>query len=282
LAVVFLAAVPVRAQRPILPICSDDPAYKLPPCHAATPAPPSTSQPSAPATQFPFPGADASTAPVSSTPSTSAPTAPAEQFPFPGETPAAAAPAQTGASAPAVPATPAANQFPFPGESVPLPVIDPKEKAYDPNDPDDTKSRHAGPPSPPAPPSQPIPPDSASSSSSSSSDSVPELKDEGSEGSTRASRRLLPKVEDLTAREEEDIKVAKFYHSTGNYLAAYNRAKDALKIDPKDPEAQLALAINAQKLSKKDEAIAAYTAYLKLSPDGDDVKLAQRALASLK
>jgi Tfp pilus assembly protein PilF len=111
---------------------------------------------------------------------------------------------------------------------------------------------------------------------------VPKFKDEGSEGSTRTQRRRLPKAEDMGAREEEDIRVAKYYHSTGNYLGAYMRAKDAIKIDPEDPEAHYALAINAEKLSKKDEARDGYTVYLKLEPDGRDAKAAKQALADLR
>ncbi|QHN03306.1 hypothetical protein FTO74_07965 [Granulicella sp. WH15] len=288
---VVLCGSRAEAQRPILPICSDDPAFKLPPCKAAPGSEPQqqgqsvstdgAGAPASPATAFPFPGDPAPASPEAPKPA-------AEQFPFPGSDPAPAQPAAAAPAAPAVPqpaasapsaggksgASGAKDAFPFPGENVPLPVVDPNEKVYDPNE------GKAGPPTPrPA-----APPDNSGSSSSSSSDAepLPDLKDEGSEGSTASQRRRMPKVEDMGKREAEDLKVAKFYHSTGNYMAAYLRAKDALKIDPEDPEAQLALAINAQKLAKREDAIAGYTNYLKLAPDGDAAQTAKKALAALQ
>lgn len=290
---------PALAQRPILPICSDNAAYKLPPCTAPpdapdNPAPSATPSPSNPAaTQFPFPGGgnatDGSNSPDGSRPAPSSTTAPAEpspadKFPFPGSAPATpAAPNAPATDAPSAKQPPSSAAFPFPGESVPLPVTDPNARVYDPKTDSDVPIHPAATPALPAAPAPDTsaPPPATPSSSSSSSD-TPSLKDIGSEGSTPNSRRRMPKVEDLGAREEEDVKVAKYYHSTGNYQAAYNRAKDALKIDPKDSDAQLALAINAEELKKTDEAIAGYTAYLKLAPDGDDAKRAKKSLATLK
>jgi len=275
LALAFASAVlchPALAQRPILPICSDNPVYKLPPCSVApgsdpTPAPAAPASPAA--TQFPFPGG---------APPAAAPPA-ATQFPFPGAEPATP-PAAPTPNTPAAPPPPSSGgPFPFPGESVPLPVTDPNARVYDPKTDSDVPIHPAAAPPPAAPPVEPPPP---SGSSSSSDPDAPSLKDIGSQGSTPASRRRMPKVEDMNAREEEDVKVAKYYHSTGNFQAAYLRAKDALKIDPKDADAQMELAINAEELKKVDEAIAGYTAYLKLDPDGDDAKRARKSLAVLK
>ncbi len=85
-------------------------------------------------------------------------------------------------------------------------------------------------------------------------------------------------MEDLNHRESEDLEIARYYMSTGNYLASLNRAKDAVRLFPDDPEAHFALALAAQKMKIKDQAIAEYQAYLKLEPDGDHAKDAQRAL----
>ena len=107
------------------------------------------------------------------------------------------------------------------------------------------------------------------------------LKDEGSSGSTRFARKHLAKVEDLETRETKDLEVARYYASTGNFQAAYLRAKDAITIIPDDPAAHLAVAQTAQRLNKKDEAIAEYKVYLTLEPNGDKVPSARKALAFL-
>jgi hypothetical protein len=195
--------------------------------------------------------------------------APASKFPFPGDAP----------DQPAAPATPAAKAFPFPEDAdrppaTPAPAS-PAAKSF------------------PFPDSAYPPAESSSSSSNSSSSdptaepglAQPALADKGSSGSTRmerrAQRRLLPKVEDLDAREAEDLQVSHYYATTGNFLAAYLRAQDAVKTIPDDPLAHFALAESAAKLNKKDEAIAEYKLYLKLEPEGEKAKAAQRALAEL-
>jgi Tfp pilus assembly protein PilF len=88
-------------------------------------------------------------------------------------------------------------------------------------------------------------------------------------------------VEDLDAREAEDLQVSHYYATTGNFLASYMRAQDAVKTIPDDPLAHFALAESASKLKKTDEAIAEYKLYLKLDPDGEKAKAAQRALADM-
>jgi hypothetical protein len=195
-----------------------------------------------PAAPDKFPFPGDTPAPASQTPAqTVNPAAPADKFPFPGEPPAT----------PAAPTTPAARQFPFPGE---------------PADSSSSSSSSSY---------------SSSSSDSSTDDDKPALADKGSSGSTRAQRRKLPKIEDPNDREAEDLQVAHYYSTTGNFLAAYNRAKDAVKTIGDDPMAHFALAESAAKLKKTDEAIAEYKLYLKLDPDGEKVKQSQRALAEL-
>ncbi len=105
----------------------------------------------------------------------------------------------------------------------------------------------------------------------------------GSEG--KSTRRKLPKVEKLQTPDErvdEDISVAKFYLNRGNFEAAYMRSKDAVKIEPDYAEAHFSLAQAAHKMKKMDEAKAEFNAYLKLAPDGDNAKAAQKALEELQ
>jgi tetratricopeptide (TPR) repeat protein len=97
-------------------------------------------------------------------------------------------------------------------------------------------------------------------------------------------RRRLPKVEKLQTDEDrvdEDLKVARFYENKGDLNAAYLRVRDAVKSLPSDSESHYELARIAQKLNKRDEAIAEYSAYLKLEPDGLNIKQAQKALDQL-
>lgn len=94
-------------------------------------------------------------------------------------------------------------------------------------------------------------------------------------------RRPLPKVEDLGRRESEDLQVSRYYASTGNHIAAYMRAKDAVRVVPGDSAAHFALAEAAAALKKTDEAVAEYRASLQLAPQGDNAAKARRALASI-
>ena len=76
--------------------------------------------------------------------------------------------------------------------------------------------------------------------------------------------------------------MAHFYQQSGNLNGAYLRTKDAVKIQPQAADAHLALAEVAQKLGKRDEAIAEYNRYLELEPDGDGAKAARKGLERLK
>jgi hypothetical protein len=179
------------------------------------------------------------------------------------------------------------NPFPFPGEVPDIPVSAPPPDAPKTSAPSAAKPTAPGSfPFPGEPASQP--PSSTSSSSSSATDAAPSddpgtpaLKDEGSTGSTRFARQHLSKVEDLDTREAKDLEVSHYYVTTGNFQAAYLRAKDAVAIIPDDPAAHLALAQTAQRLKKKDEAVAEYNAYLKLEPEGDKASAARKAVAAL-
>lgn len=182
----------------------------------------------------------------------------AEQFPFPGETskPPASAP-----DSPAPASTPPPNS--------PSPTATPSDAA----------AQHPFPTTPP-----PKLPDNDSSSSSSSSADDPTMPPDDVVP-TPTTRHRLPKVEKVQSDDErvdEDISIAKFYMNDENYQGAYLRAQDAIKIQPDYPLAHFTLAQVAQKMKKKDEAVAEYQVYLKLDPDGDKAKAAKQALAELK
>lgn len=92
-------------------------------------------------------------------------------------------------------------------------------------------------------------------------------------------------MENLQSDEEratEDLKISKYYEQSGNLNAAYMRAKDAVKYQPNDPDTHFTLAHLAQKMNKREEAIAEFNMYLKLDPDGLNIKQAQKALNQLQ
>lgn len=197
--------------------------------------------------------------------------APANAFPYPGEPDTSAVvPAAPKTLAPDAPSPVGGNKSPYPGEEKNAPSA-----------PGVGKFPYPG----------QVPGESSSSSSSSGGDAPlpedkPPLKDEGTSGSTKSSRRRLrppaQKVLSDAEREDEDLTVARFYMSRGNYQGAYLRARDAVKVQPDDPDGHWTLAEVADKMGKKDEAVAEYQAYLKLDPAGDHEKAAARALAKLK
>jgi len=224
-------------------------------CHAQTapaqnqpaPCPAPTQNASQPATPCPPPAKKPSTA---------------EQFPFPGAPakpapPATPAPDSPGATTPSS----AATEHPFP--TTPAPAL-----------PGDDSSSSSG------------SSNSDSSSSSSGTDSdVPDtdMPKPGAEGSSV--HRKLPKVARVQTDDErvdEDLRVAKFYMRDDNLKGAYLRAQDAVKTQPEYSAAHYALAEIAEKMKKKDEAIAEFQTYLKLDPDGEKAKEARKALDQLK
>ncbi len=181
-----------------------------------------------------------------------------EQFPFPGEPSKTVAPADDSPDAPA-PATSrksAADEHPFPTEAPPaLPGSDSSSSSND-------SSSSADPDAPPA--------------------SAPWVDQPAS---ARANRKKLPKVEKIQSPEDraaEDLSVAKFYEGKGNLNAAYLRTKDAVTVQPDDPETHYALAEIARKMQKREEAIAEFNTYLKLDPDGLNIKAARKALSQLQ
>lgn len=228
---------------------------------------------------FPYPGESAPKArpdPVPDAKTTDTPTG--RNYSFPGEDPSKV-PHDAAAEKKAAD-SPAGKAFPYPGESKP-----------------ETSSDVAG--------KRPTADDASSSSSSSSSsdddiagsgssgskrvaaknpddddEDPPKLTDKGSEGGRRVMKVVKPQSD--TARVDEDLSIAKFYGQSGNYMGAYLRAKDAVKIQPDYADGHFALGEAAKRLKKKDEATVEFQAYLKLSPDGQKAKAAEKALDELK
>ena len=236
------------------------------PCGTASPG---SGNPKSSADKFPFPGTgDTTSAPAPSQDSSAPQAAPAavdapaakkssaDEFPFPEPDKAPAAGKEAGAANKS-----SAGDLPFPE--------------------DDSK---AG---------------SSSSSSSSSSDDAsapgaqPDAGGDKVDGSTDPGqpqgRHLLHRVNPIGTklqtpeeREAEDLDIAHYYTQTGDVKGAYLRSEDAVKTAPDDPDAHFALAEAALKLNKLDEAIAEYSACLKLDPTDKEAKAARKELARLK
>jgi hypothetical protein len=197
-------------------------------------------------------------------------------------------PTQTQTTKPCTPPAPdakkpsVAEQFPFPGT--------PSKSSPPPDSPSPTTTPKSAAEEHPFPtePAPRLPGDDASSSSSGSGSAAdPDVPDTdlpkpGEEGSSV--HRKLPKVRRVQTDDErvdEDLRVAKFYMRDDNLPGAYLRAKDAVKVQPEYSDTHFALAEIAQKMKKKEEAVAEYQLYLKLDPDGEKAKAAQRALDEL-
>jgi hypothetical protein len=234
------------------------------------------------------------------TPTDSTPAA--KQFPFPGE------------EQPKPAGTPAAQAFPFPGSDSVEHKPGDADVQHDPaaeKKAADTPAGKAFPfpggstadmptdPDMPAPAKQPGSEPASSSSSSSDSGSNPDSAapadssdapgpkgqyddDESSAPKLNEKHKRTPPTQTDTARVDEDLSIAKYYGQTGNKMGAYLRAKDAVKIQPEYPEAHYILGEAARRLGKNDEALAEFTTYLKLSPDGERAKAAEKALDGLR
>jgi tetratricopeptide (TPR) repeat protein len=207
-------------------------------------------------------------------------TAPAQNPPAPCPVPS------QNASQPPTPCPPpakkpsTAEQFPFPGAPA-KPATPPPDSPGSATTPSSAAADHPF----PTTPTPSLPGDDSSSSSSSSDPDVPDtdMPKPGTEGSSV--HRKLPKVQRVQTDDErvdEDLRVAKFYMRDDNLKGAYLRAQDAVKTQPDYSAAHYALGEIAQKMKKKDEAIAEFQTYLKLDPDGEKAKEAHRALDQLK
>jgi hypothetical protein len=214
--------------------------------------------------------------------------APAKSFPYPGEsqgetpaTPTAPTPVPdaaqshpTGAVPPVTNDTqPAGKRFPYPGEDTsgaakPAPGLNDAGSSGDSTDSGSSSS--------------------SSSSSSAAGSGVGPLADGDPDEAAKAAaarraRRRLPKVDTQTPdqREQEDLSVAQFYQSGGNFKGAYERATDAVSLAADDPDAHFALAEAARRLGKLDEALTHYKKCLTLDPVPKEKKAAEKALKEM-
>jgi len=83
------------------------------------------------------------------------------------------------------------------------------------------------------------------------------------------------------ARASQDTRVGLFYLQTHDYKGAYDRFAEASKIDPGDADAVFGLAVSAQHMNRRDEAIRNYRLYLSALPDGPRAKEARKALREM-
>jgi hypothetical protein len=237
-----------------------------PPC----PAPNQTTGKTADKTHDNIPDATAKPCPPP-TPATKKPASAAEQFPFPG----------------------APSNSKNPPDSPSPSTTSPDSSTPKTTTPSDAAAQHPFPTQPPPK----LPGDDSSSSSSSGGEdpnAAPTAPDAAPAGDPAAKgdppegtsvHRKLPKVKRVQTDDErvdEDLSVAKFYMNDENYQGAYLRAKDAVGIQPEYSAAHFALAEILQKMKKKEEAIAEFQTYLKLDPEGEKAKAAQKALAELQ
>jgi tetratricopeptide (TPR) repeat protein len=79
----------------------------------------------------------------------------------------------------------------------------------------------------------------------------------------------------------KDDKVGRFYLRSGDWAGAYGRYQQAAQVDPQDLHAVIGLAMAADHLGKREEAIRNYKLYLDVMPNGKHSKDALRALKRL-
>jgi tetratricopeptide (TPR) repeat protein len=83
-------------------------------------------------------------------------------------------------------------------------------------------------------------------------------------------------------RAAKSVEVGDFYFKRGNYRAAQDRYREALRYKDNDAVATIRLAICLEKLGILDDARAEYESYLKILPHGPQSSEAQKAISRLK
>jgi tetratricopeptide (TPR) repeat protein len=132
---------------------------------------------------------------------------------------------------------------------------------------------------------------SGSSSSASSSSSNPDGVDSSdADLPPDTGRRKLKKPSDADiesgslageGKAQDDVRVGRFYLSSGDYKGAYGRFSEAARLDPTNIDAIYGLAASADGLHHAQEALTNYKLYLEIAPDGHDAKSARKAIRSL-
>jgi tetratricopeptide (TPR) repeat protein len=131
----------------------------------------------------------------------------------------------------------------------------------------------------------------AGSSSSSSSNSNPGGDTDPDADLPRdTGRRKLKKPSDKDIQSgslagqgeaQDDVRVGRYYLSTGAYKGAYERFAEATRMDPTNVDAIYGLAAAAAGLHRIDEALTNYKLYLDIAPDGEKAKSARKAILAL-
>jgi tetratricopeptide (TPR) repeat protein len=80
---------------------------------------------------------------------------------------------------------------------------------------------------------------------------------------------------------QDDVRVGRYYLSTGSYKGAYERFSEATRMDPTNVDAIYGLAAAAAGLHRTDEALTNYKLYLEIAPDGEKAKSARKAILAL-
>ncbi|MGA8270423.1 MAG: hypothetical protein WB919_02620 [Candidatus Sulfotelmatobacter sp.] len=80
----------------------------------------------------------------------------------------------------------------------------------------------------------------------------------------------------------KSIEVGDFYFKRGNYRAAEERYREALRYKDNDAVATIKLAVSLEKLGILDDARLEYESYLKILPHGPEAGQAQKAIDRLK
>jgi tetratricopeptide (TPR) repeat protein len=80
----------------------------------------------------------------------------------------------------------------------------------------------------------------------------------------------------------KDVEVGDFYFKRGNYKAAEDRYREALRYKENDAVATIRLAESLEKLGALDDAQSEYESYLKILPHGPEAEHVQKALNRLK
>jgi Flp pilus assembly protein TadD len=80
----------------------------------------------------------------------------------------------------------------------------------------------------------------------------------------------------------KSIEVGNFYYKRGNYRAAEDRYREALRYKENDAVATIRLAVCLEKLGVLDDARSEYETYLKILPHGPESEQAQKAIDRLK
>lgn len=80
----------------------------------------------------------------------------------------------------------------------------------------------------------------------------------------------------------KDVEVGDYYFKRKNYIGAESRYREALFYKNNDAVATYKLAVCLDKMSRSDEALTEYKAYLKILPYGPEAADAKKAIERLK